>query len=102
MRRRRRRAGTASASLHPPFIVGIGKPFEKLTERRLGIEADGSRVRADESATKDPRRPPRRVVAFKRVEEGDSDFGALGDGVKADPAPFAVRPQPRAKTCSHA
>src|SRR5207237_7244238 len=57
---------------------------DEFLNRRLGIEADLDRIRADECAAEDAARQAGNVVALERFENAHRDLGGRGDLPKRD------------------
>jgi hypothetical protein len=52
---------------------------KKFAQHRVGLEADGLRVRTDIRAAKDARWPTRHVISLQRLQKRHADLGFLGN-----------------------
>ena len=78
-------------------VERIRKLLEEFPGDRIRIEADRSRIGADERAAEDARRPPRDIAALERLEQPRTDFRVGRDGRQQDLSPLAFVAQARAQ-----
>ena len=76
--------------------------LEELSDDDGGVEADGLRVRTDESPTKDARRPMRHIISLERLQEGNVDLRLLSDRREGNLLSFTLLAQSSAETFRHA
>src|SRR5918993_2690890 len=73
----------------------------ELANRRIGVEVQRIRVRADEGAPEDAGRPMRYVVALEILEQRQLDLCLFGDRDQSNLLLFTVPAQSGAKTLVH-
>ena len=69
----------------------------EAAEHGVRVEADGVGIRPDERAAEDAARPPGDVVGFQPLEQGERDFGGLGNGLERQPTALAFGPEIRSQ-----
>src|SRR5207245_2854757 len=74
---------------------------DELLDRRLGIEPDLDRVRADEGSAEDASGQTRDVVALERFERGDGNLRGVRDLAEGDAAALAGLAKRAAETAGH-
>ena len=76
--------------------------FEELAHNHIRLQPDRVRIRADERAAEDPRRPLRDIPAFERFQQRLFYFRLLGDRAERNLLSFTPLAQSGAKIFRHA